>query len=444
MRRRWLLILLVIVLLAGLLVYRSTMPAATLSVVQPRVGTIRTYVQELATTQLPQDYLVVMPVPGWLNPIDLREGDPVKQGQVIATLDKADLEARVKQAQARIDVLEAYIAKTADNTMENDALVQAEAVVQAMNESVKAAEAKLEASRALMEFAKSDVERLRQLEKGNAVTERDLQAAELQWHRASADYQGDALNLAAMKTINAVGYITPKLIQDYILKKQFDKQAYERQLQEAKVQLEVEKRNLERATITSPIDGVVLQRHETRRVYLQPGMPLLTLGNLDNMEVIAEVLSERAMSISPGDPVEITGEGLPDGPIAGKVLRVYPAGFKKISSLGVEQQRVNVAIAPEVRPPQLGVEYRVEVRIYYGTAENARVLPRTSLFRGPQGGWMVMVVRNGYTELQPVKVGLMNDEEAQILDGISAEDLVVARPSREITPDMRVNVEPTR
>jgi HlyD family secretion protein len=247
-----------------------------------------------------------------------------------------------------------------------------------------------------------------------------------------------------MKTINAVGYITPKLIQDYILKKQFDKQAYERQLQEAKVQLEVEKRNLERATITSPIDGVVLQRHETRRVYLQPGMPLLTLGNLDNMEVIAEVLSERAMSISPGDPVEITGEGLPDGPIAGKVLRVYPAGFKKISSLGVEQQRVNVAIAPEVRPPQLGVEYRVEVRIYYGTAENARVLPRTSLFRGPQGGWMVMVVRNGYTELQPVKVGLMNDEEAQILDGISAEDLVVARPSREITPDMRVNVEPTR
>jgi HlyD family secretion protein len=418
------------------------MPAATLSVVHPRVGAIRTYVQELATTQLPQNYLVVMPVPGWLNPIDLREGDPVKEAQVIATLDTADLEARVKQAQARMAALEAYIAKTADNTLENDALIQAEAVVRAMNESVKAAETKLEASKALSEFAKSDVERLRK--SGSAVTERDLQSAEMNWRRAAADYQGDALNLAGMKIINAVGYITPKLIQDYVLKKQFDKQVYERQLQEAKVQLEVEKRNLERATIISPIDGVVLQRHETRRVYLQPGMPLLTLGNLDNMEVIAEVLSERAMSISPGNPVEITGEGLAGGPIAGKVLRVYPAGFKKISSLGVEQQRVNVAIALEKRPPQLGVEYRVEVRIYYGTAENALVLPRTSLFRGPEGDWMVMTVRNGYTELQPVKVGLMNDDEAQILDGISAEDQIVARPSREITPAMRVEVDTAR
>jgi len=387
---------------------------------------------------------VVMPVPGWLNPIGLREGDPVKQGQVIATLDTADLEARVRQVEERMAVLDAYIAKTADNTMENDALIQAEAVVKAMNESVKAAEAKLEASKALAEFAKEDVERLRKLEKGNAVTERDLHSAEANWRRANADYQGDALNLAAMKIIDAVGYITPKLIQDYIFKKQFDKQAYERQLQEAKVQLEVEKRNLERATITSPIDGVVLKRHETRRLYLQPGMPLLSLGNLDNMEVIAEVLSERAMSISPGNPVEITGEGLAGGPIAGKVLRVYPAGFKKISSLGVEQQRVNVAIAPEKRPRQLGVDYRVEVRIYYGTAENALVLPRTSLFRGPEGNWMVMAVRNGYTELQPVKVGLMNDDEAQILEGILARDLIVARPSREITPGMRVEAEVAR
>ena len=105
MRRRWMLILLVVVLLAGLLVYRSTMPAATLSVVRPRLGTIRTYVQELATTQLPQDYLVVMPVPGWLNRIDLREGDPVKEGQVIATLDTADLEDRVRQVEERMAAL---------------------------------------------------------------------------------------------------------------------------------------------------------------------------------------------------------------------------------------------------------------------------------------------------------------------------------------------------
>lgn len=444
LRSRWILLLGILVLLGAFLVYRTRLPQASLAVVHPRTGTIRVYVQELATTQLPHDYLIAMPIPGWLNPIDLREGDAVKEGQVIATLDTSDLKDRVRQAEERVAALQANIAKTADNTLENDAIVQAEAVVKALNETVKAGEAKLEASKALADFAREDVERFRKLEKGNATTERELHSAEANWRKANADYQSDAMNLAALKIVDAVSYITPKLIRDYIGKKQYDKLAYERQLLEAKAQLEIERRNLDRATVTSPIDGVVLRRHETRHQYLQPGMPLLTLGNLDSMEVVAEVLTERAMAIKPGDPVDITGEGLPSGPIAGKVLRVYPAGFKKISSLGVEQQRVNVTIALDKRPPQLGVDYRVEVRIYYGNAGSALILPRTSLFRSEDGGWQVMVVRGGHTYLQQVKVGLMNDNEAQILEGLSAQDEVVARPSREIQPGMRVDVTATQ
>jgi len=444
MRTRWILILVVLALLAGLLIFRAARPAATLSVIRPHRGAIRAYVQELATTRLPQDYLIAMPIPGWLNPIDLREGDPVRKGQVIATLDTADLKDRVKQVEERIAALRAHIAKVSDDTMETDALVQAEAVVKAMDETVKAAEAKLLASKAVADFAREEVDRFQKLAKGNAIAERDLHAAETNWRKASADYQGDQLNLVALKTLDAVSYVTPKLIRDYIAKKQYDKQAYERQLLEATAALQIENRNLERATIASPIDGIVLQRHETRHQYLQPGTPLLTLGNLDTLEVVAEVLTERAMHVSPGDPVEITGEGLPDGPIAGKVLRVYPAGFKKISSLGVEQQRVDVTIAPEKRPPTLGVNYRVEVRIFYGNVQDALILPRTSLFRGAQGDWMVMVVRRGYTELQPVQVGLMNDDEVQVLQGLSADEAVVARPSREIEPGMRVAVTQAR
>jgi HlyD family secretion protein len=438
MRRRWILLLIVLALLAGLLVYRAIQPAATLSVIHPRVGAIRSYVQELATTQLPENYLVAMPIPGWLNRIDLREGDAVEKGQVIATLDTADLQDRVKQAEERIAALQANIGKASDNTMENDGLVQAEATVKAMNETVQAGEAKVQASKAVADFAQYDIDRLRKISQKDAAAERELTGAESNYRKSLADYQTDALNLVALKTIDAVAYITPKLIRDYIAKKQFDKQAYERQLLEATAALQIEKRNLQRATLTSPIDGIVLQRHETRHQYLQPGTPLLTLGDLNRLEVVAEVLTERAMLISPGSPVEITGEGLAGGPMTGKVLRIYPAGFKKVSSLGVEQQRVNVTIALEKRPPQLGVDYRVEVRIFYGNADNAVVVPRTSLFRGQRGDWQVMAVRGGYTQLQPVKVGLLNDDEAQVTQGLTREDAVVARPSREIEPGMRV------
>ena len=207
---------------------------------------------------------------------------------------------------------------------------------------------------------------------------------------------------------------------------------------EAKTQLEIEQRNLTRAEIGAPSDGVVLQRHQTRRQYLTAGMPLLTLGQLDQMEVIAEVLTQRATRLKVGDPVDVFGQALPEGPIAGKVSRVYPAGFTKISSLGVEQQRVNVAVQLDERPVTLGVGFRVYVRIYHDQVDDALTLPRMCLYRSDDDGWLVMIVRDGRTELREVTIGLMNDDLAEIPRGLAPGDSVLSRPSREITDGLRV------
>ncbi|MBP7933526.1 MAG: HlyD family efflux transporter periplasmic adaptor subunit [Phycisphaerae bacterium] len=296
----------------------------------------------------------------------------------------------------------------------------------------------------MADFAKTELDRLQKIRDVNAASDVEYRLAETNWRRSEAENQRDALQLAALRTMAAVSYIGPKSILDYIDRKSFDKDSLLRQLDEAKTQLEIEKRNLARATIASPIDGVVLKRHETRRQFLPAGTPLLTLGRPDDMEVVAEVLTERAMRVSPGDKVEIYGEGLNAGPIAGTVLRVYPAGFRKISSLGVEQQRVNVAVRLERRPERLGVDFRVQVRIYYDSATGVPTLPRTALFRGEDGGWQAMVVRGGVVVIVPVKVGLMNDDEAQIVEGLAAADDVVARPSTDIVAGMRVKVQSVR
>ena len=127
-----------------------------------------------------------------------------------------------------------------------------------------------------------------------------------------------------------------------------------------------------------------------------------------------------------------------DGPIHGKVFRVYPAGFKKISSLGVEQQRVKVAIHLDERPERLGVAFRVYVRIFHDEAESALTIPRTAMFRSDDGGWNVMLVSNGRTVLRNITIGLMNDDLVQVTEGLTAGESVVLRPSREIVPGMRV------
>ncbi len=438
---RFLAIVVVAVVIA-LVGWSMNQPDATVRTISPTVKTIRAYVEEQAVTELPHDYLVSMPIAGWLEAITLREGDAVTVDQVVARLQTDDLSDRVHQAQQRIAVLETQIAETSDHRLEENALVEVTATVKAIDETVLAAEAKLEASKALLEFTESEALRLRGLVEGSSAAQRELNEAEMEFRRARAEHESDKLELAALKTIAAVSYIGPKFITDYIDRKSFTLGQREKELVEARTQLQIEQRNLDRTEIRSPIDGVVLQRHRTRRQFLPAGTPLLTLGRLDDMEVVAEVLTERAPRIAPGDAVEVYGQAIEDGPVHGKVLRVFPAGFKKISSLGVEQQRVKVTVKLDDHPEGLGVGFRAYVRIFYDEAEGATTLPRTCLFRDRTGNWNVMVVREGTTELRAVTVGLLNDDLAEIASGITTGDRVVARPSREIAAGMRVRIDP--
>jgi HlyD family secretion protein len=106
--------------------------------------------------------------------------------------------------------------------------------------------------------------------------------------------------------------------------------------------------------------------------FLSAGTPLVETGRLEDLEVEADVLSLDVVDVRPGDPVEIYGPTIGRDPAPGKIERIEPAGFTKISSPGVEQQRVKVIIDidPEdlVRlrnEKNLGVGYRVRVRIIH-------------------------------------------------------------------------------
>jgi HlyD family secretion protein len=442
MKAKWVVLILVAAGVIAMVLWMKSRPDATVAVVQPTRQAVRAYVEEQAVTELPHDYLISMPISGWLEPIMLREGDTVAKDQVVARLEMDDLRDRVVQAQQRIGELETKLAETADHRLEKNALVEVEATVKAIDHTVEASEAKLEAAKAILDFATSELKRLKQMGEAEAAAGQEMRRAEMEFRKARADYQSDLLETAALKTVAAVSYIGPKFINDYIDRKSFTSETYTKQLEQARAELEIAKRNLARAEVRSPIDGVVLNRLQTRRQFLAAGTPLLTIGRLEDMEVIAEILTERATAIQPGQAVEISGRALSDGPIPGKVLRVYPAGFKKISSLGVEQQRVNVAVKLDKRPERLGVAFRVYVRIFYAEAPDALTLPRTCLVRSAAGGWEVMTVRNGRTAAQKVEVGLMNDDVAQITSGLNPDEQVVARPAREIKSGMRVRISP--
>jgi HlyD family secretion protein len=173
------------------------------------------------------------------------------------------------------------------------------------------------------------------------------------------------------------------------------------------------------------------------------GEPLLEIGEPGRIEIVADFLSTDAVRIQPGAPVLIEGWGGGE-PLKGRVRRIEPAGFMKVSALGVEEQRVNVLIDFEnpSAATRLGDAFRVEVRVVVWQEENVVKAPVGSLFRRGND-WGAFVINGEQVHLVTTELGQRNDEDAQIIKGVSPGQTVVLHPPDTLTDGARVRVRAT-
>lgn len=436
-----------------------------------RVKTDRAWecVDEQAKTRLPETYLITMPIAGRIDSVvvegekdlkDWKEGDPVHEGDVLARIVPGDLELTVQQATAIVGRLRASIEENRDVSVEETAARQAEQFVDSVQKLVKAAWESVKSGEARHEYANKNLKRIRRLATTGARTQDDLEQATLEDLQAGFDLQREVFMHASVVAMAAATDLMPQLIRQYVARKKLTEAVLQQQKAEAQARLQQILQDQQRGTMKSPVDGVVLHRFVTNEEFLAPGTPLLEIGQPEKLEVEAEILSLDVVKVREGQRVEIHGPAIGELPDGGKdkirayakgtVEKIYPAGFTKISSLGVEQQRVKVIIRFDpkdlhrlLQERGLGVGYRVRVRIYTAEKPKALVIPRSAPFRGPKGNWQVYAVRNGRARIQDVQLGLSNDDRVEIKanSGLSEGDQVVLAPEGNLTDKARVKVE---
>jgi HlyD family secretion protein len=196
--------------------------------------------------------------------------------------------------------------------------------------------------------------------------------------------------------------------------------------------------------VVAPVDGVVLKRLRESASVVPVGDPLLEIGDPGRLEIVADLLSTDAVRVSPGDHVLIERWG-GTHPLEGRVRRVEPSGFTKVSALGVVEQRVNIIVdfTDEGEGDRLGDGYRVEVRVVTWHDDSSLKVPIGSLFRRGDE-WAAFAVEGGRARLQTVKLGQRNDREGQVLSGLSEGQTVVLHPPDTLTDGARVTVRTGR
>ena len=396
-------------------------------VVHPRRTEIHESFSEPGKTRLEKDWKITMPIDGRIFRIELEVGDKVTSGRKLVHFDATLLELSHKEAKAVVDELKSEIQVHEYDKLEQTALEESRVAIKAADEALKAAQAQVDAEKARYERASRELVRKIELSRSDAISQSELEDYELAEETALIELRRQQFLRAAMNAILAAYKLGPQFINEWLGRKGLKKEVLVNQLIQARARLEKIEYRLNLVRIVSPINGVVLEKYQQGDASLSAGTPLLLIGNPNNMEVEVEILTQDATRISQGTPVELNASK--SGKVyQGRVKLVEPAGFTKLSSLGVEQQRVNAIVEFDSPPDEIGVGYRLQAKFVTDKKKNALVLPRYSILQNAQGEYFVFKVADNALVKQFVEIGLKNDLEMEIEEGIKEGDSVVAAP----------------
>lgn len=211
------------------------------------------------------------------------------------------------------------------------------------------------------------------------------------------------------------------------------------QIAKSKAALVVAKYNLSESTIRAPVNGKVLKRYTQGGTWFPVGTQLLQIGSLKDLEVICDVLTQDAQLLRLGDPVLFSSIGNPVI-LHGRIKRIYPAGFTKKSSLGVDEQRVNIiSTIDDPESANLGVDYRLQAEFLVGSEQkDALIVPRFSVLQDNQGRYYVFKVRDKRLYKQIIQIGIKTDTEISVIKGLTINDKIVAQPTADMRDGMKI------
>lgn len=389
--------LLVALAIAALLVLALWPSPIPVSATRVERGYFAEYVEDEGRTRLRDPYVVAAPIHGYLRRVALEPGDPVAAGDVLFELEA--LPAPALDARSREQAREAIAAARA---------------------RLEAAEAELETRQSQHRLAQSEYER------SLTLFERKLASADERDRRLS---QRDASRAAERAARHAV-----------------DVARFELEAARAMLQIADGERSANdqpTLAVRAPISGTITKRLRCCEGPAQAGEQILEIGDLAaDLEIQVDLLSVDAVRVRPGMQVVIERWGGGED-LEGRVRRVEPSGFTRVSALGVDEQRVPVLVeitSPREQWQHLGDGYRIEGRFVLWEGEDVVHVPTSALFRS-DNRWSVYVVENDRAVQRAITIGRRSGLRTQVVEGLREGEIVITHPGDRIEDGVRVVVD---
>src|SRR5271169_2857034 len=378
-------------------------PTVTVQVAAVEKTTIQRTINTEAILFPRQQAAIVPKISAPVQKFLVKRGSPVREGQLLAVLENRDLSAAAQDTKGSYDQAQATYETT---------------TAASLPEEIQKAEADAQQAQQALDAQEKVFQSRQQLFDQGALPRKELDQSRVDITQARNQYA-----------------IAKKHV-DYLVAKGKEQalKAAQGNLESAKGKYLGAQAQLSYSEIRSPIDGVVTDRPLYPGEMAAAGTALLTVMDISAVIAKAHIPQADAALLKAGDKGTMAVPGL-DEPVEGTVTVVSPA---------LDPNSTTVEVWLEAKNPKQQLKPGTSVRLSLTakTVKDALVVPAAAVISVADGGSVVMVAGNdGRAHQKAVKVGIRQDDDIQILEGVTATDNVVARGAYGLPDNAKIRVE---
>jgi len=336
---------------------------------------------------------------GAVETLHVREGQSVRKGDPLVTLESSAARAELASAQSRI--------------------AKAQAELSVIDRGGRAAEQTeiqraLAAARLQEAAEQKELESLERLLQKQAVTAYEVTIARQKLEQTRTEIRGLEQKKAALTD-------------------PADRAAAEAVIKEAEAAASLARRQIEQSIVRSPMDGVVYHLEARRGAYLRPGDLVANVGRLNELRVTVLVDEPELGRVQPGMPVTITWDALPGRKWTGKVDRI-PTQVVAVGTRQVGEVIAIITNSENALIPGTNINAEIQSRV----VDDALSIPKEAI-RRRDGEVGVYMLRADALEWRPVELGVSSITRSQVVRGLSEGDAVALPTDRELHHGMKVH-----
>lgn len=342
------------------------------------------------TLMATQEVKITSKIPGRVDEVPVEECAFVKAGDVLIQLEKNELALAVAQAEAAVAAAEAGLAKVLAGTRK---------------EKIDQAKAALAQARANVDICKITYERMTKLLKDRSISGTKYDEAKAHYDSALAQYKSAQAHLEMAKTGAT----------------REDIEMARTQVGQAGAALATARRQLQNATITSPIDGFVAHKNvepgEVVSPPIMPGKALLDVVDMSSLKTKVNISENRIKDVRLGQEAIITLDGFPGETFPGKVSMISPVVDARSRTFKAE-----VLIKNPFNRLKPGMFARVQLVLTKRT--DVIIVPVKAITEDKKGKAVFLAV-NGTAKVRPVTLGISNGIDIEVISGVNQGDRVI-------------------